>query len=136
MIIKYCIAATMHSQMMLGCSPSLVGQIHHNYMKGGRGWLARISGCSFKPNVSTFWGYNNIKIGSTTYGMFDMRTDTSWFAPTSNYFQHCNFNVVNNTFGNLTANDGNGTGTGLIIITRQRHCSRLPGRWRNCYREK
>ncbi len=88
------------------------GQIHHNYMKGGRGWLARISGCSFKPNISTFWGYNNIKIGSTTYGMFDMRTDTSWFAPTSNYFQHCNFNVVNNTFGNLTANDGNGTGTG------------------------
>jgi len=88
------------------------GQIHHNYMKGGRGWLARISGCSFKPSVNTFFGYNNIKLGTTTYGMFDLRTDTTWFAATSNFFQHCNFEVANNTFGNLTANDGNGKGTG------------------------
>lgn len=90
------------------------GQVHHNYMKGGRGHLARIAGASFKGGpVGTFYGYDNIKLGTTTYGMFDLRTDSlNFFAPLSNFFQHCNFQVVHNTAGNLTANDDNGTGSG------------------------
>lgn len=86
---------------------------HHNYMKGGRGWMFRLNGCSLKPVVSTNYIYNNIKIGTTTYGMTDARSDSiNFFAPQSGFFMHCNFEVSNNTFGNQTANDANGTGTG------------------------
>lgn len=90
------------------------GQIHHNYMKGGRGWLGRISGCSFKGGpVGTFYGHDNIKIGTNTYGMFDMRSDSlNFFGPGSPFFQHCNFQVTDNTAGNMYANDANGTGSG------------------------
>lgn len=90
------------------------GQIHHNYVKGGRGWLARLVSCGFKGNpVATCYGYNNVKIATNTYGVFDCRADSvNFFAPISSFFQHGNFVIVNNSFGNETANDANGTGTG------------------------
>lgn len=87
------------------------GQVHHNYMKGGRGYIARMIGCSLKPTVSTCYAYSNIKLGTTNYGGFDQRSDSlNFFAPQSEFFMHCNFQTVNNTIGNLTSIDNNGAG--------------------------
>ena len=92
------------------------GQIHHNYMKGGRGYLARIFGYNYTGQTAfDFWGYNNIALATNEYGMFDLRTDSSWYGPTS-YTTSCNFHVVNNTIGNKTTVEGYETPVALVYV--------------------
>lgn len=78
------------------------GSIHHNYMHGGRGYLARIVGFSIKPLQDSVLFYNNIILSTTQYGGFDIRCDNSdvpW--KTSKYFNPIkNVYAVNNTVGN------------------------------------
>ncbi len=78
------------------------GSIHHNYMHGGRGYLARIVGFSIKPLQDSVLFYNNIILSTTHYGGFDIRCDNAdvpW--KTSPYFNPIkNVYVLNNTVGN------------------------------------
>ena len=78
------------------------GSIHHNYMHGGRGYLARIVGFSIKPLQDSVLFYNNIILSTTHYGGFDIRCDNAdvpW--KTSNYYNPIqNVYAVNNTVGN------------------------------------
>ena len=78
------------------------GSIHHNYMHGGRGYLARIVGFSLKPLQDSVLFYNNIILSTTHYGGFDIRCDNAdvpW--KTSIYFNPIkNVYAVNNTIGN------------------------------------
>ena len=92
------------------------GQVHHNYMKGGRAYLARVFGFNYVGQSSyDFWGYNNIALATNEYGMFDLRTDSSWYGPTS-YTTSCNFHVVNNTIGNKTTVEGYETPVALVYV--------------------
>ncbi len=78
------------------------GSIHHNYMHGGRGYLARIVGFSIKPLQDSVLFYNNIILSTTHYGGFDIRCDNAdvpW--KTSPYFNPIkNVYALNNTVGN------------------------------------
>lgn len=84
-------------------------QLDHNYMKGGRGYLMRNFGYSYIGTPATVLCFDNIKIATTTYGMFDLRTDSSFYN-TSGFLAHCDFTIINNTEGNLSANDPSGGG--------------------------
>jgi hypothetical protein len=78
------------------------GSIHHNYMHGGRGYLARIVSFSMKPLQDSTLFYNNIILSTTHYGGLDIRCDSvdipwrnsAYLNPIKNVY------VVNNTIGN------------------------------------
>jgi hypothetical protein len=80
------------------------GSIHHNYMHGGRGYLARINGYSMKPFQDSVLFYNNIILSTTYYGGLDIRCDStsngiSW--NTATFLNPIkNVYVLNNTIGN------------------------------------
>ncbi|MEI7627398.1 MAG: T9SS type A sorting domain-containing protein, partial [Bacteroidota bacterium] len=80
------------------------GSIHHNYMHGGRGYLARINAYSMKPFQDSVLFYNNIILSTTHYGGLDIRCDStangvSWNSATFiNPIK--NVYVLNNTIGN------------------------------------
>jgi hypothetical protein len=78
------------------------GSIHHNYMHGGRGYLARIVGFSIKPLQDSVLFYNNIILSTTHYGGFDIRCDNADVPfQTSAYFNPIkNVYALNNTVGN------------------------------------
>jgi hypothetical protein len=78
------------------------GSIHHNYMHGGRGFLARVNSFSMKPLQDSTLFYNNVILSTTHYGGLDIRcdnTDIPWnTAPFLNPIK--NVYVLNNTVGN------------------------------------
>jgi hypothetical protein len=76
------------------------GQVHHNYMHGGRGYLARIYGCSIKPAVDDVWCYDNIILATSNYAGFDVRNDTVYYGIANPYIGKANIHIVSNTVGN------------------------------------
>jgi len=78
------------------------GSIHHNYMRGGRGYLARINGFSIKPLQDSVLFYNNILLSTSQYGGLDIRCDSSDIQWTNSTYINPikNVYVMNNTIGN------------------------------------
>jgi chitodextrinase len=83
------------------------GRIHNNYMHGGRGYLARIFGCSAKPNIDDLWFYNNIILATSNYSGGDLRNDTTYYGQANPYYQRLGeIHVLFNTVGNKGNDEG------------------------------
>ena len=92
------------------------GAIHHNYIHGGRGYIARFITMNFVPGSQTFapatsdsWVYDNIKLATTTYGGIDTRGSTDDYGTSNAYLTYGNLHFVNNTLGNMSYDDGYST---------------------------
>ena len=75
------------------------GQVHHNYIHGGRGWIGRFILLSQAPNISDTWVYNNIQLGTSIYGGCDVRSAPDYYG-NSHLYTYGNVHIINNTIGN------------------------------------
>ena len=91
------------------------GQVHHNFMHGGRGYLARIYGMSALPNVDDIWVYDNVVLATTNYAGFDIHDEVAQH-PYPNLWGKVNFHILFNTVINKT-NTQSGSTYGAPVIT-------------------
>ena len=78
------------------------GQLHNNYMYGGRGYITRLIVASIGPKISETYIYNNIQLATSIYGGVDIRGNSSNYNGSA-YLTYGNVHIINNTIGNKSA---------------------------------
>ncbi|MBS1665992.1 MAG: hypothetical protein JST58_01305 [Bacteroidetes bacterium] len=78
------------------------GQLHNNYMYGGRGYITRLIVASLGPTITETYIYNNIQLATSIYGGVDIRGNSSNYNG-SPYVTNGNVHIINNTIGNKSA---------------------------------
>jgi len=87
------------------------GQFHNNKIYGGRGYFMRLIAMSFASDsvISDSYIYSNIKLGTSCYGGVDVRGSLADFGSSNTKLTYGNTHIMNNTIGNLTADDNYST---------------------------